>query len=307
VRVKKLGSMVITAALVAAIGCSPKAQPAATASAQLPADVAKLEAAATAAKETVAKAAEAGGVEAPQAIETEGKVAVTGEFESPEVSNVAVAITGRVARVEVDKGERVRQGQPLLVLETQYLELDVRRGKAEVARAQAMLDEAKQDFARKEQLRAKDSVPQSTFDRSKATYEQAEASLESAKATLGTAQQRLYDSVLRAPFDGVVMERKTAAGERLSERQDVAFVLARTTPLLLRFDVPERYLAVVKEGQAVQAHADPFPGESFDGRVSVIGQTIDSKSRTFFVEASFPNKDGRLRPGLFARVELDLK
>lgn len=305
-RVQKLGSMVITLALVAAMGCSPKEQPAAAASADLPADVARFEAAAKAAQESVAKDAEAGGMEA-QAVAIEEKVVVTGEFESPEVSNVAVAITGRVARVEVDKGDRVRQGQTLLVLETQYLELDARRARAEVARARAMYDEAKRELARKEQLREKDSVPQATLDRSRASYEQAEAVLESAKATLGTAQQRMHDSVLRAPFDGVVIERKTAAGERLSERQDVAFLLARTTPLLLRFDVPERYVAAVKVGQRVRASADPYPGETFEGQVSVIGQTIDSKSRTFFVEAKFPNKDAKLRPGLFARVELDLK
>ncbi|MCM2317482.1 MAG: efflux RND transporter periplasmic adaptor subunit, partial [Thermoanaerobaculia bacterium] len=251
---QKLGSMVIMLALVATIGCSPKEQPAVTASAELPADVARLEAAAKAAQEAVAKDAEAGGTEA-QEVAIEDKVVVTGEFESPEVSNVAVAITGRVARVEADKGDRVRKGQTLLVLETQYLELEARRARAEVARAQAMYDEAKRELTRKEQLREKDSVPQSTFDRARAGYEQAEAGLESAKATLGTAEQRLYDSVLRAPFDGVVMERKTAAGERLSERQDVAFMLARTTPLLLRFDVPERYVAAVKVGQSVRANA----------------------------------------------------
>lgn len=304
--VRKFGSMAVALALVAAMGCSPKEQPAATASAELPPDVAKLEAAAIAAQQTAANTAEAGGVEA-QGVATDEKVVVTGEFESPEVSNVAVAITGRVARVAADKGDRVAQGQTLLVLETQYLQLDARRGKAEVARAQAMYDEAKRDLERKAQLREKDSVPQATYDRSRAGFEQADAALESAKATLGTAEQRLHDSVLRAPFAGVVMERKTAAGERLSERQDVAFVVARTTPLLLRFDVPERYLAVVKVGQAVRAQADPFPGETFEGEVSVIGQTIDSKSRTFFVEAKFPNKDAKLRPGLFARVELQLK
>lgn len=304
--VRKLGSMAIALALVAAMGCSPKQQPAATESADLPADVARFEAAAKAAQEAEAKEAAAGGAEA-QEVATEEKVVVTGEFESPEVSNVAVAITGRVARVEADKGDRVSQGQTLLVLETQYLELDARRARAEVARAQAMYDEAKRELARKEQLREKDSVPQSTYDRSRAGFEQAEAALESAKAMLGTAEQRLDDSVLRAPFDGVVMERKTATGERLSERQDVAFVLARTTPLLLRFDVPERYVAAVKVGQSVRANADPYPGETFEGKVSVIGQTIDSKSRTFFVEAKFPNKDAKLRPGLFARVELQLK
>jgi membrane fusion protein (multidrug efflux system) len=295
--------LVLAAALAA---CSPKEQPAAVTSAELPEDVAKLEAVATAAKEALATGTSPDSVEMAGA-NLEAKVVVTGEFESPEVSNVAVAITGRVAKVSADKGDRVRAGQPLLTLETQYLELDVRRAKGEVARAQAAVDEAKRELDRKEMLRAKESVPQSTLDRTRATYEQAVAALEIAKAALGTAEQRLSDSVLRAPFDGVVMERKTAAGERLSERQDVAFVLARTTPLLLRFDVPERYLSAVKEGQAVKASADPFPGESFAGTVSVIGQTIDSNTRTFFVEAKFPNQNGKLRPGLFARVELQLK
>jgi membrane fusion protein (multidrug efflux system) len=294
------------AAALALSACSPKEQPAAAKSGALPADVAKLEAVATAAKEAQSAGTSTDSVEM-SAASVEDKVAVTGEFESPEVSNVAVAITGRVAKVTADKGDRVRQGQPLLMLETQYLELDVRRAKGEVARAQAGLDEAKRELDRKEMLRAEEPVPQATLDRTRSAWEQAQAGLEVAKSALGTAEQRLADSVLRAPFDGVVMERKTAAGERLSERQDVAFVLARTTPLLLRFDVPERYLAAVKEGQSVRAHADPFPGESFEGTVSVIGQTIDSKSRTFFVEARFPNKDAKLRPGLFARVELDLK
>ncbi|MBI2212994.1 MAG: efflux RND transporter periplasmic adaptor subunit [Acidobacteria bacterium] len=297
--------MVLTAA-IAAMACSPKEQPSAVSSAELPNDVANLEAVATAARETAATATTPGSVELNDA-KLEDKVAVTGEFESPEVSNVAVAITGRVAKVTADKGDRVRAGQPLLMLETQYLELDVRKAKAEVARAKAVLDDAKRELDRKEMLRAKESVPQATLDKTRAAYEQALANLDVANAALGTASQRLTDSVLRAPFDGVVMERKTAAGERLSERQDVAFVLARTTPLLLRFDVPERYLSAVKEGQTVRALADPFPGESFDGKVSVIGQTIDSETRTFFVEARFPNQSGKLRPGLFARVELELK
>lgn len=305
-RVGTIGSMVAVAALVALTACSPKEQPKAVSAETLPEDVARLEAVAAAAKQTAAMGTASDSVEM-QGSRLEDKVAVTGEFESPEVSNVAVAITGRVAKVMADKGDRVRQGQPLLVLEQQYLELDVRRAKAEVARAQAAFDEATRELERKQLLREKESVPQATLDKTQAMFDQSKANLEVAKAALGTAEQRLSDSVLRAPFDGVVMERKTAAGERLSERQDVAYVLARSSPLLLRFDVPERYLAVVKEGQSVRANADPFPGETFEGTVSVIGQTIDSQTRTFFVEARFPNKDGRLKPGLFARVELALK
>jgi len=282
-------------------GCIKKETAApATASAALPADIADVQAVATAAQETLAN-----GTATKEA--TPAALEVTGEFASPEISQVAIRNPGRVARVVVDEGERVHTGQPLLYLETEYLDLDLQRAKAEVVRAEAAYGEAKRELDRKQQLREKESVPAATFDRAQAGFDQATAALEIAKAMLATAEQRLADTVLRAPFDGVVMERRTAAGERLSERQDVAFVLARTSPLKLRFDVPERLLNAVKEGQIVKVTTDPFPNETFEGKVDLIGQTIDSSTRSFFVEANFPNKDGRLKPGLFARVQLELE
>jgi membrane fusion protein (multidrug efflux system) len=111
--------------------------------------------------------------------------------------------------------------------------------------------------------------------------------------------------VLRSPIAGVVAERRTDVGERLGDNT-VAFVVVQTAPLKLRFRVPERHLAAVHRGQVVSATVDPYPGEHFAGTVSVVGQVVDSASRSFFVESEFPNQDGRLRPGLFARVELAL-
>jgi len=234
-----------------------------------------------------------------------GKLLVTGEFISPEVSNVASKIPGRVARIFVDEGERVRAGQPILELEKDYLELDVKRAQAELDRAQAAVAEANRDLDRKTELRQKNSIPQATFDRVKSTYDQSNAALEVARAGLDTAKQRLADSVLRSPFDGVVVERRTAAGERLGDAT-VAFVIARTAPLRLRFNVSERYVSSVHDGQEVTATVEAYPGETFTGAIDVVGQTVDPSSRTFFIEVSFPNKDGRLRPGLFARTEIDL-
>jgi membrane fusion protein (multidrug efflux system) len=94
-------------------------------------------------------------------------------------------------------------------------------------------------------------------------------------------------------------------GERLGEAS-VAFVVEQTAPLKLRFRVPERYLATVHAGQGVAATVDPYPAEAFEGRVTLVGGSVDTASRTFLVEAEFPNRDGRLRPGLFARVQLEL-
>lgn len=234
-----------------------------------------------------------------------GVLSATGEFVSPARSELASKINGRVGRILADEGARVKKGDPLLELETDYLKLELQRAEGEAARARAAADEARRDFERKQGLIAKGSVPQSVFDRSKAAFEQAQAAGAAAEATLGLARQRLADAVLVSPLDGVVMERRVAAGAKLGDNS-VAFVVIQTAPLKLRFRVPERHLSQVRRGQPVKASVDPYPGEAFEGRVSVVVQSVDPASRTFGVEAEFGNRDGRLTPGLFARVELDL-
>ena len=95
--------------------------------------------------------------------------------------------------------------------------------------------------------------------------------------------------------------RRTDVGERLGEGS-VAFVVEQTAPLKLKFRVPERYLAAVKVGQAVKATVDPYPDTEFEGTLSLVGGSVDAAARTFLAEAEFPNRDGRLRPGLFAHL-----
>ncbi|MES1243065.1 MAG: efflux RND transporter periplasmic adaptor subunit [Acidobacteriota bacterium] len=300
----------------AAGGCgSPKKDAAdtqnaeATPTPELPADVKDV--AAVAKPEgsgATGEAPSAAGTSAPSVAEdasSTNTVNATGELVSPVTSEVAVRTPGRVGKVFVDEGDRVRRGQPLLTLETQYLALDLKRADAEVSRAKAMAADAERDFKRKEDLVAKGSVARAAFDRSQSNYQAAQAGVESAEAARDLARQKLADAVLQSPISGVVAERKTAAGERLGDNT-VAFVLVQTSPLKLRFQLPERYLARVRRGQAVRANVDPYPGETFTGRVSVIGGVVDPQTRTVAVETEFPNSDGRLTPGLFARVELDL-
>ncbi|MGH9456172.1 MAG: efflux RND transporter periplasmic adaptor subunit, partial [Thermoanaerobaculia bacterium] len=95
-------------------------------------------------------------------------------------------------------------------------------------------------------------------------------------------------------------------GEYLGEG-GVAFVVIRTAPLKLRFEVPERYLARVRRGQTVTASVDAYPGEEFAGTITTVGGVVDPQTRTLFAEAEFTNADGRLRPGLFARVDATLE
>ena len=229
----------------------------------------------------------------------------TGELVSPVRSELSAKNPGRVGKVFVDEGARVQKGQPLLTLETDYLELELDQAEAALARARSAAEEARRDFDRKEGLLAKGSVSQALYDRTKATLDQAEAVLAEAEAARALAQQKLQDAVLVSPISGIVAERRTDVGERLGEAT-VAFVVVQVSPLKLRFRLPERYLASVETGQLVRARVDPYPDEVFEGRITMVVHAIDAATRTFVVEAEIPNRDERLKPGLFARVELDL-
>jgi membrane fusion protein, multidrug efflux system len=205
----------------------------------------------------------------------------------------------------VDEGSRVSRGQPVLKLESDYTSLNLRAAEADIARAKAALDEATRDLARKKELGGKGSVPQATVDRSQGAYDQASAGYASARAHADLLRQQLADSTLRSPVDGIVAEKRTEIGARLGDG-GVAFVVVQLSPLRLRFQVPERYLGRINPGDRVTAHVDPYPGEPFTGTIKTIGGVIDPKTRTMFAEAEFGNRDGRLRPGLFAKVEAKL-
>lgn len=257
-------------------------------------------------------AASAGG--APAVVSAEGtgrtaddasRLSLTGEFVSLVHSDLVPRTGGRVGRVFVDEGQTVRRGQPLLQLETVYLKLDVARAEADLRRAEAAAQDTSRDLERKKGLAQKGSVSQATFDRSQSGADQADATCQGARTALELARQRLADATLTSPVDGVVAERRTDVGERLTEGT-VAFVVEQTTPLKLRFRVPERYLGAAKAGLSVRVSVDAFPDKAFSGKVSLIGGSVDPQTRTFLVEAQFPNRDHKLRPGLFARVEMDL-
>ncbi len=306
-----LAGLVLGAGLGMSLACGGASEapaPTAAAAPELPADVAEVasdlakaqaSSGAPAAGETVPASAAATPSGFPEVIES------TGEFTSPVRSELVIRTPGRVARILVEEGDRVRRGQTLLELETQYLVPEVERAEAEVQRTRAAQAEAKSDFERKEQLLARSAIPQASYDRSKGAYEQAEAAAQAAEAALALARQKLSDAALTSPINGFVAERRADVGERLGDNT-VAFVLMQLSPLRARFFIPERFIALVRPGQQVEAESDAYPGEVFRGNVTQVGNMVDSGSRSFPVEAELANGDGRLRPGLFARVRLYL-
>ncbi|MGZ8868830.1 MAG: efflux RND transporter periplasmic adaptor subunit, partial [Thermoanaerobaculia bacterium] len=240
----------------------------------LPADVASVGTAMTATAETGTIAAAA----------DSGTLVSTGEFVSPVRSEVAAKVIGRVSQVFVDEGARVTRGQPLLTLETDYLRLNLQAAEAQTAQAKAALDEAERDLARKQELIAKSSIPQATFDRSRAVFDQTRAAHAGAAAQASLLRQQIADSTVRSPITGTVAEKRVDVGQKLGDG-NVAFVVLQISPIKLRFSVPERYLGQVRVGQTVAAKVDPYPGETFTGTIKTVGGVINPQTRTMFAEA----------------------
>jgi membrane fusion protein (multidrug efflux system) len=304
---KRSATLILTLALLSLgiLGCSDDESQAATTSSAttstaapaLPNDVAEIAAVNTTSSATTSDA---------MTTENANSFEATGEFISPVRSELSPKLPGRVAKLYVDEGSRVSRGQPVLLLESDYARINLRAAEAEAARAKAARDEAARDLERKRELVGKNSIPKATFDRSKAMFEQTTAAYAGANAQVSLLRQQIADSTLRSPVDGIVAEKRTDVGARLGEA-GVAFVFVQLSPLKLRFQVPERYLGKINVGHRVTARVDPYPGEAFEGTVKTVGGIIDPKTRTMFAEAEFANRDGRLRPGLFARIETKLK
>lgn len=292
-------TIVLIAISLIALACARKEAPPVQAKTPLPlpADVAKVSAAVTTATDTTS---------APSGIagESGGTIVATGEFVSPVRSELAAKLPGRVGKMYVDEGSLVSKGQPLLELETDYTRINLQRAEADAQRAAAAEADAERDLSRKKELIAKDSIPRATYDRSASAFDQAKAAHASAVAQANMFRQQLNDSVLRSPLTGVVAEKRTDIGQRLGDNT-VALVVVQTSPLKLRFRVPEKYLAEVHRGEDVKATVDPYPGQVFAGKVTVVGGVIDPATRSFTVETEFANRDGKLRPGLFARIEME--
>jgi RND family efflux transporter MFP subunit len=237
------------------------------------------------------------------ASESGGTIVATGEFISPVRSELAVRVPGRVAKMYVDEGSRISRGQALLELETDYPRLNLEKAQADIARAASAEQDAQRDLNRKKELIAKESIPQATYDRSQAMFDQARAAKQSAQAQANIFRQQISDSTLRSPIDGVVAEKRTDVGQRLGDAT-VALVVVQTSPLKLRFRVPEKEISHVRQGQNVKATVDAYAGDVFQGKVAVVGGVVDPSTRSFTVETEFPNRDGKLKPGMFARVEM---
>jgi membrane fusion protein (multidrug efflux system) len=221
----------------------------------------------------------------------ERRLTAVGTLRSNESVVIRPEVAGRLVEIDFVEGQPASEGQVLF-------RLDDTVNRAEIASIEAALV-----LSRANLERATDLVKRGSGTR--AAYDSALAEERANEARLQLAQAQLAKLTIAAPFSGVLGLRNVSIGD-FADKGAAMVNLEQIDLLKVDFRIAENFLAAVAPGQSVEVQVDAFPGERFKGEVYAIDPLVDESGRSILLRARLPNPDGRLRPGLFARVELVL-
>jgi membrane fusion protein (multidrug efflux system) len=231
------------------------------------------------------------------------RIEATGELVARSQAKVAAEVAGRVTAIRVDEGQSVEMGTVVLEIDPEKRQLETADARAALGQAESALEEAERELRRIEQIHSRGAAADARLDQTRSSRDQARARADSARARLGTAERALRDASVVAPFSGIVARRMISAGEFVGMGQPL-FDLVALEPIEVEFHVPEVDSGRIEVGHRVGVQVAPYPGERFEAEVTVVSPNVDSRTRTLRVKGVLSNADGRLRPGLFARVDV---
>jgi membrane fusion protein (multidrug efflux system) len=216
---------------------------------------------------------------------------ITATIYAFEETYLSPALQGRIRSVKVEVNDHVKKGQ--LIVEMDRTQLD---------QTWLQYETLKTDLARMDTLLQYGSVTQQSYDQMKSQVETTELVLRNLEE----------NTLMRAPHDGIITGKYYNDGELFSPTPNTPagkaalISMIQVDPVKVMVNLSESYLPLVKEGIGARITTDVYPNEVFMGSIFRIHPTINESSRTFTVEVKVPNKDERLRPGMFARVSLKL-
>ncbi len=216
---------------------------------------------------------------------------------------VSSELDGVLHSIHVEEGSSVSRGQLVAEIKDTDYRLAVEQATAILKQAEAGQANAKLEHQRKEALYREELVTRQQFDDVVARLALTQGEVDRARAGLDLAKEKLTKTKIHAPMAGGIKEKRVTAGDYIRNGTFLVSII-RTDRLKLNFSVNEKDVGNVRSGQDVLFEVDAFPGREFRGRVNMIHPNLDEKTRSLQVEALFENNDGRLKPGLFARVTL---
>ena len=216
---------------------------------------------------------------------------ITSTVVAYEETYLSPALSGRIRSVKVEVNDRVKKGQLLVELDRTQLD-----------QTQLQYQQLLTDLARMDTLLQYGSITEQAYDQLKAQVETTQLILENLEE----------NTLLRAPYSGVITGKYYNDGELYSPTPNTPvgkaalISMIQVDPVKLLVNLSEKNLPLVKKGMKAKVTTDVYPDQIFQGTVFRIHPTISAATRTFTVEVRVPNRHGKLAPGMFARVNLEL-
>jgi cobalt-zinc-cadmium efflux system membrane fusion protein len=232
------------------------------------------------------------------------------------VSKVVLPVAGRITSVLVRTGDAVKKDQPLLTIQSPDADAAMSAfltAQATVTQMRAALSKAQADYERSSDLFEHNAVAKKDVMSAESALTQAKAALEQAQASLQQSERRLsvlgltatdfkQEVVLRAPLSGKVLELSVVPGEFRNDVSASVMTIADLSTVWVTSQVPESYIRFVQVGERVEISLVAYPGETFEGKVQRIADTVDPQTRTVKVQAEIDNRGERFRPEMYGSI-----
>lgn len=238
-----------------------------------------------------------------EAREVRVRIAASGELVARRQAWVAAEVAGRITEIVRDEGSDLAEGEVVLTIDPERRRLGVADARAGMAQAQASAAEAEREAGRIRQLYDKGVASKARLEQVETELRLAKSRRDAARARLGVAARALADAEVRAPFAGVVAQRRISVGEYVQPGTPL-FELVALDPIDAEFRLPEADASRVAFGQEVAVTVAPWPEQVFPAAVRFVAPTVDPDTHTLLVRAALDNAERKLRPGLFASVDL---
>ncbi|HEX6135455.1 MAG TPA: efflux RND transporter periplasmic adaptor subunit [Longimicrobiales bacterium] len=228
-----------------------------------------------------------------------GGIVLTGTLNPQRMVEVRAQVPGIVSRLAVDRGDPIRTGQLIAVIEAEGIRSAAAGAQAQVSAAEANLALARQRLESARTLYERGAISQIDLQVAVAGYEAAQGQLAAARAQASSASESARRANITSPLSGEVSHRHVSQGEVVSPG-DPLITVVNTSQLELAGQVPVQSAARVQRGQRVEFTVDAYPGQAFEGVVARVEPTADPATRQVGVYLRLPNPDGRIVGGVFA-------
>jgi multidrug efflux system membrane fusion protein len=234
-----------------------------------------------------------------------------GNVQAYSIVTIKTMVAGEITQVHFTEGQEVRRGSPLFTIDPRPLEAALKQAQANLARDQALANNAKVDAKRYEALMAKQAIARQQYDQVRTNAAALEALVQVDQAAVDNARVQLGYCFIRSPIDGRTGNILVKRGNIVKANDTELLTINQIIPISVAFSVPEQRLAEIKQHMAkgtLKLNALP-PNDAKGaerGTLAFIDNTIDKTTGTILLKGTFVNKKRRLWPGQFVDVVLTL-